>query len=151
MKICKKCKVEYKDEYSFCPKCGTPYAENVKKPKVPGEIGGTIWKIINIIINIVLYIFGGLLILAYVTQIKDNPVSSILGIIFGLSLFHIFYKIVGDKFSNIEKKYLIIARIIIPIILFFVWVCCSPSKPATTDNTNAQSNNQVVENNEIKE
>ena len=47
MKSCRKCKNEYKDEYNYCPKCGTPYDKNVKKTKVPGGIGLAIWSLLK--------------------------------------------------------------------------------------------------------
>lgn len=35
MKLCNKCKNEYKDEYDFCPKCGKPYNDATKRVKTP--------------------------------------------------------------------------------------------------------------------
>ena len=34
MKICKKCSKEFKEDYIYCPKCGTPYDVKIKSGKI---------------------------------------------------------------------------------------------------------------------
>lgn len=147
MKVCRKCKIEYKDAYSFCPKCGTPYDENMKRAKVPGGINGGPVDIINKIWNIFLYGFGGLLILAYITTITKNPGESIFAILFGLSLFQVFYELIGDKFNTIDEKYLKTARVVLPILILIVWMTCFPGETSTTQSNQNNDNNKnnVVE------
>ena len=150
MKVCRKCKENYKEEYAFCPKCGTPYDEKIKKIKVPNEMGSKAINIIKTIINIFLYGFGVLLILAYLMTINKNPFESIFAILFGLSLFQIFYKIVENKF-NFDKKVLIIARIVLPIVILILWMISFPgqsnSQKDYSVNDNSNSSQKIVEEN----
>ena len=139
MKICRKCKKEYKDDYIYCPKCGTPYDKNMKAVKTPGDIG-VVLQIIKKIWNGILYGFGGLLILAYITSLKDNVISSIFGILLGLSLFKVFYTIIEDKFAQIDEKYIKIARVAIPIFLLVVWIICTPVENAAPENKEKGTN-----------
>ena len=117
MKICRKCKIEYKDDYIYCPKCGTPYDEKMKPAKIPGDISGGMVSTFTKIWNGLLYGFGGLLILAYITSFKEDIISSIFAILFGLSLFKCLYKVIEDKFTQIDEKYIKIARVAIPFII----------------------------------
>lgn len=47
MKECRKCKNQYKDVYSYCPKCGTPYDINIKRAKVPDEVDAGTMSIVK--------------------------------------------------------------------------------------------------------
>ncbi|MBE6150962.1 MAG: zinc ribbon domain-containing protein [Firmicutes bacterium] len=136
MKICRKCKKEYKDDYIYCPKCGTPYDEKMKAVRTPGDIGGLASKIWNGF----LYGVGGLLILVYLSSFTEDIVSSIFAILFGLSLFKVFYTLIEDKFSQIDEKYIKIARIVLPILILFVWIICTPVENVETEDNGSQSN-----------
>lgn len=147
MKICRKCKIEYKNDYVYCPKCGTPYDKNMKKVKTPGDIGG-ILGVMNKIWNGFLYGLGGLLIIAYIVPFKENMLSgeeqlmsSIFAILFGLSLFKVFYTIIEDKFIQIDIKYIKIARIAIPIILLITWMMCTPVESIEDEKDKQPQNN----------
>ena len=148
MKECRKCKNQYKDVYSYCPKCGTPYDINIKRAKVPDEVDAGTMSIVKKILNIILYIFGGLLIAAYLTSITKNPGESIFAILFSLSLFQIFYKLIGNKFNTIDEKYLKIARIALPIIILIAWMICFPAK---TERNNENNDSKTKENEIIKQ
>lgn len=119
MRKCKKCKKEYKDDYIYCPKCGRPYDDSVKPIKIPSNIGGSVSGILLKIWNIILYIFGGFVIFGSILTIADDPIDSIIGILFGLSLFQIFYKLIYKK-TMIDEKYLKIARVVLPIIIIIL-------------------------------
>lgn len=136
MKTCRKCKKEYKDDYIYCPKCGTPYDEKMKAVRTPGDIGGLASKIWNGF----LYGVGGLLILVYLSSFTEDIVSSIFAILFGLSLFKFFYTLIEDKFSQIDEKYIKIARIVLPILILFVWIICTPVENVETEDNGSQSN-----------
>lgn len=136
MKTCRKCKKEYKDDYIYCPKCGTPYDEKMKAVRTPGDIGGLASKIWNGF----LYGVGGLLILVYLSSFTEDIVSSIFAILFGLSLFKVFYTLIEDKFSQIDEKYIKIARIVLPILILFVWIICTPVENVETEDNGFQSN-----------
>lgn len=136
MKTCRKCKKEYKDDYIYCPKCGTPYDEKMKAVRTPGDIGGLDSKIWNGF----LYGVGGLLILVYLSSFTEDIVSSIFAILFGLSLFKVFYTLIEDKFSQIDEKYIKIARIVLPILILFVWIICTPVENVETEDNGFQSN-----------
>ena len=140
MKVCRKCKREYKDDYIYCPKCGTPYDEKMKPVKIPGDISGG-FNIVKKIWTGFLYGFGGLLILAYLSSFKEDVISSIFAILFGLSLFKIFYTMIEDKFTNLDEKYIKIARILIPIGLFILWIICAPVENIEDKNDNLPQNN----------
>lgn len=152
MKECRKCKSQYKDVYSYCPKCGTPYDINMKRAKVPDEVDGGIMSIVKKTLNIILYIFGGLLIASYLTSITKNPGESIFAILFSLSLFQIFYKLIGDKFNTIDEKYLKIARIALPIIILIAWMICFPTKSEKSNENNDFKNqgNEIIKQEENK-
>lgn len=130
---------------SYCHKCGTPYDINIKRAKVPDEVDAGTMSIVKKILNIILYIFGGLLIAAYLTSITKNPGESIFAILFSLSLFQIFYKLIGDKFNTIDEKYLKIARIALPIIILIAWKICFPAK----QERNNENNDSKTKENEI--
>ncbi len=136
MKICRKCKKEYKDDYVYCPKCGTPYDEKMKAVRTPGDIDGLASKIWNGF----LYGVGGLLILVYLSSFTEDIVSGIFAILFGLSLFKVFYTLIEDKFSQIDEKYIKIARIVLPILILFVWIICTPVENVETEDNGSQSN-----------
>lgn len=144
MKICKKCKREYKDDYIYCPQCGKPYDDSIKPVKTPGDIGGTANSTLSKIWNIILYIFGGFMIFGSILTILDDPVNSIIGILFGLSLFQFIYTIIEDKML-IGEKSLKVTRIALPIILLFLMGVTAPA-----DNTSVkkkEQNQQIQENN----
>lgn len=131
MRVCKKCKKEYKDSYSYCPKCGKPYDDSIKRVKTPGDVSGDTSNVLKLIWNIILYIIGSFTILGCLLTIGEDPISSIIGILFGLSLFQFIYKIIEDK-TFIDEKYLKIARIVLPIILLFgIGVTYSPNNDST--------------------
>ena len=111
----------------------------MKSVKTPGDISVG-FDIINKIWNGFLYGIGGILILVYITSFKEDMVSSIFAILFGLSLFKVFYKLIEEKFPQIEDKYIKIARVTLPIILLIVWMNCSPAEEPTSDNENSQTN-----------
>lgn len=135
MKNCRKCKIEYKENYTYCPKCGTPNDPKIKRVKVPDDVvGGTMYNVKKFL-NIFLYIFGVLLIFAYIVTIKENPFESIFAILFALSLFQKFYKIIGDKFNTIDEKHLKKARIILPIIILIFWMICFPSEKIENESS----------------
>lgn len=133
MKVCKKCKREYKDEYSYCPKCGKPYDDNIKRVKTPGNVSSDTSNVLKLIWNIILYIIGGFSILGCLLTIGEDPVSSIIGILFGLSLFQFIYKIIEDK-TLIDEKYLKIARVVLPIILLITIGIVYPQNPEIDNN-----------------
>ena len=140
MKTCRKCKKEYKDDYSFCPKCGIPYDKDTKIPKIP-EIVGTVYSIIKKVWNACLYCFGGFLVLGSLLSFKDDIISNTIGIIFGLSFFRIFYKLLSDKLNSFEvDKILKIARVALPIILMFVWASVLPTSESKKELSNDNSN-----------
>lgn len=153
MKICKKCKREFKDDYIYCPQCGKPYDDSVKPVKTPGDIGESISSTLFKIWNIILYIYGGFIILGCILTIVDDPVTSIVGILFGLSLFQIIYKLIEEK-TMIDEKFLKIARIVLPIVLIIVIGIVAPSEPQTasknTTNNTAEniSDTESVQNND---
>lgn len=128
MKTCRKCQNKYKDLYIYCPKCGTPCDEKMKYAKVPGEINGDIIEMLKKIWNGILYGLGGSLIFAYLLTINENPRESIFAILFGLSLFQIFYKLASKK-ANSDKinKFLKIARLVFPVIILIIWMMCFPN------------------------
>lgn len=146
MKTCKKCKREFKDDYIYCPQCGKPYDDSIKPIKTPGDIGGGISSTLFKIWNIILYIFGGFMILGSILTIVDNPVTSIVGILFGLSLLQIIYKIIEEK-AMIDEKYLKIARVLLPIVLIILFGVVAPTDTKdtpkeSTQNTTKQADNQ---------
>lgn len=143
MKVCKKCKNEYKEDYIYCPKCGQPYDDNMKKVKTPESISGGTESTLKLIWNIILYIFGGFTIFGSLLTIFEDPISSIVGILFGLSLFQFIYKIIEDK-TMIDSKYLKIARIVIPIVLLITIGLVYKGDGQTTNNMN---NNQQTNQN----
>lgn len=147
MKTCRKCKNEYKEVYEFCPKCGTPYDANKKVVKTPGDVPGSAMSIVKKIINISLYVFGGALILAYLESFAKEPLDAILAILFGLSLFPIFYKLIIDKSNSISIDNIVkIARFALPILILIIWMTASP-----TTNTKEESSNNSNQSTSIKE
>lgn len=143
MKNCRNCKTKYKESYSFCPKCGTPYDKKMKRAKIPT------YKINNVgkIVDIVLYVIAGLIAFTYIMSFTENILESIIAILFSLSLFKIFYIMVENKFNTIDEKYIKIVRIVLPIVLLVVWSACFPAPE--TDNFNTQTNDIMI--NETKE
>lgn len=141
MKTCRKCKKEYKDDYIYCPKCGTPYDSNKKAVKTPSNIVNPTLNVISKIWNIILYIIGGLIILAYLTSFSENPADSIFAILFGLSLFQIFYKLLSDKANSVDvDKFLKIARIVLPIAILIIWMIAVPVKDTDKEKNNSDLN-----------
>lgn len=147
MKICIKCKNVYKNDYIFCPKCGTPYDEKIKKPKIPKIINGCNKNIVEKIVNIFLYIIGSLLILSVLMIFDKSATGKIIIILFALSLFPIFYKIIGDICNIIDEKYLKIARVIVPIIIFILCIINFYSIPNDhQSNLSNKQNTEIIEN-----
>lgn len=141
MKTCRKCKNEYKDDYIYCPKCGTPYDPSKKTVKTPSNIVNPTLNVISKIMNIILYIIGGLIILAYLTSFSENPADSIFAILFGLSLFQIFYKLLSDKANSVDvDKFLKIARIVLPIAILIIRMIAVPVKDTDKEKTNNDLN-----------
>ena len=88
-----------------------------------------------------LYIIGGLIILAYLTSFSENPADSIFAILFGLSLFQIFYKLLSDKANSVDvDKFLKIARIVLPIAILIIWMITVPVKDTDKEKTNSDLN-----------
>ena len=81
MKICRKCKKEYKNDYVYCPKCGTPCDKNIKAVNTPVVLINPIFSEILKICNAILYFIGGLLIFVYLGTIKESFFDSIFGIL----------------------------------------------------------------------
>lgn len=141
MKVCRKCNNEYKEAYSFCPKCGTPHDPKMKYAKIPGEISHESKETAVKVWNIILYVFGSLLICAYLLSFKEDIKSSIFAILFGLSLFQIFYKLLEDNL-NINKSFLKVLRIILPIVIMITWGICCPVDNTNTDFDSSTSMEQ---------
>ncbi len=76
--------------------------------------------------NITLYILGGLIILAYLLDSESTIKTTITMVLFGMSLFKITYVKIG-ALLNIDKKYLKIIRVIVPIVLFIIAMIVTPS------------------------
>lgn len=153
MKICKKCKNEFKEEYLYCPKCGKPYNDSFKKIKTPKSISGNTFNVLKLIWNTIQYIIGSFTILGCLLTIRENPISSIVGILFGLSLFQFIYKIIEDK-TSVDKKYLKITRIVLPIILLITIGLVYSSSSESSNNvkktvciyeTNEKDNDGITE------
>ncbi len=119
MKICQKCKYEYKDEYVYCPKCGAQYDNSPKKIKIQKKKNADVHNSLKLMCNIILYVIGGFTILGCLLNIGESPLTSIVGILFGLSLFQVIYRVIEDK-SLVDSKYLKIARILLPILLLII-------------------------------
>ena len=132
MKVCKKCKNEYKEDYIYCPRCGRPYDDNMKKVKTPTDVKGSAASILLLIWNIILYVIGSIIAFVLLITIVEMPIASIIGVLFGLSLFPIFYKIIEDK-TNINKGLLIAIRIVLPFILFIIMLVAVPDTTKKDD------------------
>ena len=145
MKVCRKCDNEYKDDYSFCPKCGTPHNPNTKYAKIPGELSHEAKEKLVFIFNILLYIVGAVIICIYLLNFKNDVKSSIFAILFGLSLFQIFYKLLETK-SN--TKLLMVLRVVIPLLLFIVWMICCPIKDKNEPKKTLDDNTEINQRNE---
>lgn len=138
MKVCRKCNKKYKEDYEYCPKCGIPYDKKKRSVKIP-DSATPIYNVIKKICSACLYCFGGFLVLASLLSFKDDVVSNSIGILFGLSFFGIFYKLISDKLNSYDAdKILKVARIILPIILMFVWASVLP--PTEQEQKNDNSN-----------
>jgi hypothetical protein len=151
MKVCRKCKNEYRDDYAYCPKCGTPYDVKKKITRVPGSIfSKSSIEIIKKIWNIILYVFGGLLILIYIISINSNTLCSIFAILFGLSLFQIFYKLISNKVNSASAdKVINITRMVLPIVLLVIWIGVTPVDTKTNDkNKQNESSSDTQETSE---
>lgn len=90
-----------------------------------------------------LYFIGVTLIISYIISFKEDVTSSIFGILFALSLFKVFYTNIENKFNQIDKIYIKIARFVIPLLLLTIWMACTP-----IENTENTKNTEKVENNE---
>lgn len=105
MKTCPKCHNKYEDTSDICPNCGAFYKKPFKLP-----------SIFQLIIYFYVYGIGILILLASMISIKEDPVTSILGFIFFLSLIKQVYVFFFNKF-NLNEKYMLLLRIILPLIL----------------------------------
>lgn len=124
MKICRKCENEYKDVYLFCPKCGTPFDPKMKYAKIPGHVSHETLDILIKIFNILLYVFGLFIIFIYLINFKINIKDSIFAIIFGLSLFKIFYDLLRENLKKVNRIIILAIRIVIPTIILIIWMNC---------------------------
>ncbi|MBQ6538830.1 MAG: zinc ribbon domain-containing protein [Bacilli bacterium] len=167
MKTCRKCKNEFKDEYTFCPKCGKPYDPSKKVEKVEKDEkvvesiknekpienkksdvnlsqvdngAGQTFKKIGVV---ALYIFGGLIILASL-DFADGILVSIVGIIAGLSCFKCIYTLLSDK-TNLGDKTIFALRIVLPIILICVWGSLLPDTEESTTTKSTPTPSAQVE------
>lgn len=148
MRLCRKCEKEYKDNYIYCPKCGTPYDEKMKPVRTPGDVGGIISKIWNRF----LYIFGAIIILGSLSNL--TKFYGLIGILFGLSLLPItnnyiwrIEKVKSNKFAKKSKK---VITITIPIVLGILWVTCLPGEQLETITINDEGHIiAIAENYEI--
>ena len=95
----------------------------------------TFLKVLGIIVNIILYIIGICFIIGYIYELKESIIAGIFGILFGLSLFQIIYKIIEKK-TNINKKVLVLLRIIVPIALIIIVGITIPSEIKESSNIN---------------
>lgn len=98
--------------------------------------------------DIVRYSFGGFLVLGNITDLPK--LSGFVGIVAGLSMMPIIIKLLKEKlkisFTGIG--------VVLPIIMFCLWVTCLPSEENLQNENNESSSNQQVEtenNNEISE
>lgn len=143
MKKCKKCNNEYKDDYNYCPKCGKPYNDSEKAVKIPENIGGEFKSTILRIWNILLYVFGGMMIIGSIPTIIEEPITSILCILFGVSLFQIVYRIINEK-TEIEESNLKAARVVVPIVLLIL-IGMFPSSGTQLENQTTKDTDIGVE------
>lgn len=108
MKICPSCHNEYEDTSDICPKCGAFYQKKFKFP-----------SIFKLIFYFYVYGIGVLVFLASIISIKEDFITSLYGFLFSLSLIKPIYTFFFNKF-NLNKKYMLILRIIIPLILISI-------------------------------
>lgn len=99
MKSCKKCKANYKDAYLFCPRCGTPYDEKMKRSKIPLN---KIYPKKNIIT--VVCIICCLIVFTFIMSIAKNILEIMIAFLFSLSLFNLISKIVENKLNIVDEK-----------------------------------------------
>lgn len=114
MKKCDVCNIECSDDMNFCSKCGKELSLNdtIKTEDKKNKKGKK---------KILRYIIGIFFIL---TNISDFPaLHSIFGVLFGISLIPNIYKKIK---ININKKAI---KIIISIVLLFLWVTFLPAAP----------------------
>lgn len=96
-----------------------------------------------IILDVIRYIIGSFFIL--VSVFDYLKFYGLLGVLFGLSFFPVFYDYFLKKLLKVDKVYInVILSIFIPFILFFSWAFALPSSD-DSDN-NKDDNNKVVEN-----
>lgn len=105
MKTCPKCHNVYEDTSDICPKCGAFYKKKYKFP-----------SIFKLILYFYIYGIGILILLASMISIKKDPVTSLLGFLFFLSLIKPIYTFYFNKF-NLKKSYHLLIRIMIPLVL----------------------------------
>lgn len=106
---CNKCNNDLKYSDKYCRECGK-INPNYKQYKTN-------------IIDIVLYIFGSLLILGYIFNDETDLPNQIFAILFSLSLFKIIYV---KLFAQNNGEHIKILRIVIPIGLMILWMICCP-------------------------
>ena len=91
-----------------------------------------------------LYFIGGILILAYLSSLTEDFISSFFAILFGLSLFKFVYVFIKSKFPQLSEKKIKIARIIIPFLILIIWMMCTPIENAEQPTNN--NANETIEN-----
>ncbi|MGB4984726.1 MAG: hypothetical protein WBO70_03000 [Erysipelotrichaceae bacterium] len=114
MRKCKRCKNEFKDEYLFCPKCGSCYYNN---QKVTYSINH-----FNKIGDIILYVIGSISIVGFFNIMFSNFVSGFVGLLFAISLLPITYELLEGSIMNASDKTNKLVRILVPIVLLLVFV-----------------------------
>ena len=139
MKRCNKCNLEYQNEMNFCKKCGSELEKfETKEEKQERELkkqkNQKTWKIVR-------YVFGTIIILGSLLDSKGFKLYDFFGILFGISLLPIIYKIL-IKESKISK----VLAIIIPIVLGFTWAICLPGEEL--ESINIKDNGHTIAVNE---
>lgn len=105
MKTCPKCHNVYEDTSDICPKCGAFYKKKYKFP-----------SIFKLIFYFYIYGIGFLILLSSMISINEDPVTSLLGFLFFLSLMKPIYTFYFNKLK-IKRKYHLLIRIMIPLVL----------------------------------
>lgn len=148
MKLCRKCEKEYKDDYIYCPKCGTPYDEKMKPVRTPGDVGGIVSKVWNGF----LYVFVAIIILGSLSDL--TKFYGLIGVLFGLSMLPIVhdkvFSIKKIKDSSFIKKFKKAIKITVPIALGLLWGICLPGEQLETITINDEGHIiAITENYEI--
>lgn len=150
MKYCSKCGSEVKDGVKFCEHCG----EKVEEIKNNTEKGNQKYKSIdlhNLNINndknkknivVIRYCVGALFILGGLASLPN--LKGLLGVLLGISLMPIVYKILKDK-RNFEFKGMQIIFPVILIMLFGLVNSISNNDYSNKENNDVNENNQSSE------